>query len=389
MTRVVTALTAAAESRAAGMALGARISSQLDGPPDAVIVFASAQHDYGALLRAVMQTCEPRLLVGCSSAGEFTSDGQHQGAANAIAFRSDELQFAAAVGRGLRTNRAAAARELVDGFQGLRREDHGLHRYALVLTDALAGHADALVDDLTRLTGGTYRFFGGGAGDDARFQTTHVFMGEEAVADAAVALEILSAKPLGIGVRHGWKPASPPLRATEADGMHLRSLNAAPTMEVLEDHAAATGQSLDPGAPLPFFLQNVLGVETAGGHRLRVPLAVTADGGVNCAADIPAGATVHIMGTTAPSAAAAAADATRDAVSQLGPLRPGAALFFDCVATRLRTGAAFGGELQAVQDVLGPDAVFAGCNTYGQIARSEGQFSGFHNCTAVVCVFPE
>jgi len=25
----------------------------------------------------------------------------------------------------------------------------------------------------------------------------------------------------------------------------------------------------------------------------------------------------------------------------------------------------------------------------GQIARSEGQMSGFHNCTAVVCVIPE
>lgn len=36
-----------------------------------------------------------------------------------------------------------------------------------------------------------------------------------------------------------------------------------------------------------------------------------------------------------------------------------------------------------------PDATRAGCNTYGQIARAEGQFSGFHNCTAVVCVIPE
>jgi hypothetical protein len=29
-------------------------------------------------------------------------------------------------------------------------------------------------------------------------------------------------------------------------------------------------------------------------------------------------------------------------------------------------------------------APFVGCNTYGQIARSDSQFSGFHNCTAVV-----
>jgi hypothetical protein len=52
-------------------------------------------------------------------------------------------------------------------------------------------------------------------------------------------------------------------------------------------------------------------------------------------------------------------------------------------------GDAFGLELQSLADLLGPAATFLGCNTHGQIARAEGQFGGFHNCTAVVCVFPE
>jgi hypothetical protein len=33
------------------------------------------------------------------------------------------------------------------------------------------------------------------------------------------------------------------------------------------------------------------------------------------------------------------------------------------------------------------DVSSAGCNTSGQIARSEGRFSSFHNCTAAVAVF--
>jgi hypothetical protein len=51
-------------------------------------------------------------------------------------------------------------------------------------------------------------------------------------------------------------------------------------------------------------------------------------------------------------------------------------------------GKEFGFELEAVQHALG-SAQYAGFNTYGQIARAEGQFSGFHNCTAVVCIIPE
>ena len=61
---------------------------------------------------------------------------------------------------------------------------------------------------------------------------------------------------------------------------------------------------------------------------------------------------------------------------------------FDCVATRLRLGRAFEDELAACASALGPGG-FVGCNTYGQIARADGQFGGFHNCTAVVCVLPQ
>lgn len=87
------------------------------------------------------------------------------------------------------------------------------------------------------------------------------------------------------------------------------------------------------------------------------------------------------------SAAEAAERATDAAIAAIGPSLPKAALFFDCVATRLRCGVHFQAEVDAVTSRIG-DAALAGCNTHGQIARAEGQFEGFHNCTAVVCVFP-
>ena len=87
-------------------------------------------------------------------------------------------------------------------------------------------------------------------------------------------------------------------------------------------------------------------------------------------------------------AAEAAGGATEDAIAQLEGHKPGAALFFDCVATRLRVGKGFGNELSAVAEKLG-QVPLVGCNTYGQVAQVEGQFSGFHNCTAIICVIPE
>lgn len=378
--------TAQVDSAAAGAALASQIKAALPLPAHVIIVFAAPTYDHPSLLNALSEGLPSALIVGASSAGEFTNDTIGVGLATALAIRDEESKFTALVGHNLKDDPAAAANEIVQGFAG--RSDYSFpHRSALILTDALAGYADALADALTLETAGEYQFFGGGAGDNASFERTTVFCGTEVLSDAAVALEILSRKPLGIGVSHGWEPASEPFRVTEANGLRLVSLNGVPAVEAFEEHANAKGEHIDRAAPIPFFLQNILGIETGSGYRLRVPLTVTEDGSVVCAAEIPTGSIVRIMKSSHASAADAAERATDAAIAALGSNEPKAALFFDCVATRLRCGEHFQAEVDAVISRIG-DIALAGCNTHGQIARAEGQFEGFHNCTAVVCVFP-
>lgn len=389
MTDIATASTSATDADA-GRDLVRQIREQLRGEkPDAVIVFASPSNDYRALLTELNAGATPKALIGCSSAGEFTDDASGTGMSTAIAFRSSEMRFNASVGRGISRNVENAASDVLKNFRG-RTTDTYRYRTAILLVDALAGHTEDLVDRLTVETAGAYRFMGGGAGDDGLFKKTHVFFGTEAYSDAAVALEILSNKPIGIGARHGWEPASEPLRVTESLESSIVSLNVSPAVEAFEDHAAATKQHFDRENPMPFFLHNIVGVKTDDGHKLRVPLGVGAEGGVALAAEVPAGATACIMGIGASDAADAAASATRDAIAQVrrSGNTPKAALFFDCVATRLRLGKDFGIELDAVKDEL-RGTPFVGFNSHGQIVRAKGQFSGFHNCTAVVAVFPE
>ena len=378
--------TAEADSVSAGRALGQQIQSGLGKTVHAVIVFAAPNYDHAMLLQALQETCSPELIVGASSAGEFTNDTLGVGLVSALAINDPEACFSLCVGKDLKADPAAAARGIAACFQG--QSNHSFpYRSALVLTDALAGYADVLADELTVATAGEYQFFGGGAGDNASFERTTVFNNTEVLTDAAVALEILSHKPLGIGVSHGWEPASEPFRVTEVQGLTLISLNGLPTVEAFEEHAAAKGETLDRDAPIPFFLQNILGIDTGNGYRLRVPLAINADGSVHCAAEIPAGSVVRIMKSSHQSAAEAAERATDAAIAAIGERKPKAALFFDCVATRLRCGDHFATEVASVTRKIG-DAALVGCNTHGQIARAEGQFEGFHNCTAVVCVFP-
>jgi hypothetical protein len=388
MNQTHNAITDQLDSAAAGRELGQSMRRAFDGAaPDAVVLFASARHDYCALLAALADEAGTEIIVGASSAGEFTQSRRAEGQVSAMALRSDDMIFSVGVGSDISADPGASARQAVSTFKGLG-ESAKSYRCALVMTDALAGHTDALVEDMTLATGGNYRFFGGGAGDDGRFNETHVFAGRKALSNAVVALEILSSKPVGVGVSHGWEPAGKGLRVTESQGMTLVSLNGAPAAYAFQAYAEETGQKLDPANPLPFFLHNVLGIQSAEGYRLRVPLAIGADGSVSCAAAVPEGAVVHIMHTSQSSSIQAARSATTAALKALAGHEPLGAFVFDCVATRLRLGRAFEDELQACAGLLGPGG-FVGCNTYGQIARAEGQFGGFHNCTAVVCVLPK
>ncbi len=385
-TRVAVAYTNTADGADAGRELASGLLKTLgDGKIDCIIVFASPHFQYETLLTALHTSCKPNCLVGCSSAGEFTQKMHKQGSAVAYAIQSDTLRFSAGLGCGVKGNFHQAAREAAHGFKGIDSLLPG--KAALVLIDTLAGQSEDIVAELTTLTRGGHQFFGGGAGDNGQFQNTHVFMGTKAYEDAVLVLEILADKPIGIGSANGWEPDSALMRVTAAHGSLIESINSLPALDVYEEYARNIGIPFDRNKPLPFFLEHIIGVETAGQYRLRVPLSGTADGAIQCAADVPVHSLIRVMKATTHSARAAAAAATRTALSHMaGP--PAAALFFDCVATRLRLGSHFEQELQAVSDLL-PDTPLAGCNTYGQVVRATGQFQGFHNCTAVVCVLPD
>ena len=380
-----TAYSDLADSSAAGLVLGQQLMKELSGSPDAIIVFAAPSFDHAVLLEALSSKCPGAHIVGSSSAGEFTHSAQGEGSACALALKSEDVHFAVGIGRDLHVSAKEAANQIASTFRGV--DEPTLHRAALVMTDALSGHAPDLIHELMLATKTQYQLFGGGAGDNAAFSRTVVFNGTEVLENAAVALEMISKQPIGVGVGHGWEPAADAMRVTEADGLRLIGLDGMPAVEAFEAHAEDQGQALDRDAPLPFFLHNILGVETVTGYQLRMPLSVDKDGALHMAGEVPVGSRVRIMRTSLDASLAATTHATSAALSKLNGQKPGVALFFDCAATKIRIGDQYTMELEAVRSQL-HDLPMVGCITQGQFGRAEGQYDGFHNCTAVVCVLP-
>ena len=388
MTKTVSAFSRNKNPAEAGKEFAAQIACQIE-KPDAIIVFLGGDYDLAPLLGLLKEQFPNTQIVGCSSAGEVGSRHTSKNAASALAIHSTDMLFSAGLVTGIAKGPEQAALRLLTGFRGFH-ENQYRYRTALVLCGATNGLAEEMITALHLETGGKYRFFGGGAGSGMEEDSTEakVFMDEEVKSDAAVALEILSTRPIGIGVRHGWTAATNPLRVTSSHGIVVESLNAIATAEIFKRHAMTTGQELNPEAPQAFFVHNAVGMRLDSGYKLRLPVALLDNDAVAFSAEIPNGATLSIMCTTDQSSTNAARIAAQEAINQLSSYKASGALLFDSAATGWRMGEVFHETVEAVQETLG-EVPLCGCNVMGQIATLKDQFSGYHNCSAVVCVFPE
>lgn len=386
MGNCVTALSAHANSQQAGEELGRSITAQLGATPNVVLLFVAADHDHEALLEGFYTTCQPRLLIGGTSSGEFTSREDASGQACAVAIDAAHLTFDAAVARGATGDEAARA--LVESFPSAQAAARYRSRAVFVFADALTGMMEPLVHGIVERTECMYQVFGGGAGADGAFGRRRVFFNREVLAGSAVALTILSDKPIGISFGHSWKPVGERMRVTAVDGNKVLSINARPAADVFRDHAQTIGEHLDEASPFGFFLLNTIGVVGDSGHKIRAPLAINPDRSVTVATEIPLGATVQLMRAgNSVEVAQRAGTVALEALERLGAHRPLVAFAFDCVTTRMRLAPDHTRELDAVRATLS-QAPLIGCYTIGQIARIDGQLSDFHNCTTLVAALP-
>ncbi len=200
---------------------------------------------------------------------------------------------------------------------------------------------------------------------------------------------MLSEKPWGVGVGHGLRPTTKPMRVTKAEDNVVLQVNGAPAFDIYRTHAAQRGVKLTPANASPYMIANELGIHFFDRvTRARAPLSVGEDGSLNCAAAIPEGAMVSILDGDPESMVAAASSAAEEARDHLEGSKAAGVLVFDCVCRGMILKDDFQREIVAVRKVFGEVPV-AGFLTYGEIARYTGRLEGWHNSTAVVVAIPE
>ncbi len=390
-THVVTASATGTAAEAAAK-LVADLKRDLAGEvPALVMVFASTQQPLGEVAAPLAAAFAGAQVIGASTAGEFTERGETKGAVCAVAI-AGAYKVYSGIGSGVQ---AQPERAVAQALEGLPRAVAGYpYRTGILLVDTMAGNCEEVALIAAGELGADEPLVGGAAGDDLKMVSTFVSCGARAANDAVVLAQIFSKAPLGVGVRHGHRPLSAPLRVTKAHGNLVEQIEGRPAWDVWREATrdAAKLQGIDVDAlaaadETTFLLRFEAGLAAGAEYKIRAPLSRTVEGAISFACGVPEGAVIRITESTPKDQIESAREAARRANAKLGGRPAAGAIVFDCICRNLILKAEFGSAVRAMVEELG-NVPLAGFETYGEIALDAGDMSGFHNTTSVVLAFP-
>jgi len=357
--------------------------------PELIVVFSSVKHNQQEMLSGVKEVSGDAALVGCSTAGEITSDGPSEGSVAIMAIKSDSIDFTVGEGGEIKTGAKEAGAKLAEDIKSKSKEEVNC---LLMLTDVLNGNGADVVRGLQDALGKDHLIVGGAAGDDFLFKETYEYHNGNVLPSSLVGVGLSGNYGIGVGVRHGWVTIGVPMKATKSDGAVLKELDGKPAVSIYENYFGKKAEELKEEPLAKMAITYPLGMSIEGSDELliRDPITVDDEGAITCAAEIPEGSEVRLMIGSKEEAVKAAEEAAEQALSELKGKTPKAAIIFDCIARRKLFGRYAKDEIDAIQNVLGKDVPLIGFYTYGEIApigdNAENCFSRFHNETDVILV---
>ncbi len=245
--------------------------SLLAADPVLVVLFCSSHHDLPAVAAQVRARLPGVPVIGCTTAGELTPFGYMDGSISAVAFPKGD--FAATIGRFDHVSRfeigdaRPRVRELLaeaeDAAIGMGPDARNV---ALFLVDGLCVKEELIISALHDALGGL-PLIGGSAGDDMRFEQTHVLHDGEFHVDAGVLLILTTTRPFKVFRNQHFVHSDEKMVVTQADPTRriVTEINAEPAAR---EYARMVGLEGEPLTPMIFASYPVV-VRVGGEYYVR------------------------------------------------------------------------------------------------------------------------
>lgn len=362
------------------------------GAPDFTITFASVAFNQEDVVRGVRDGSKGASGIGCSDAGEITSEGPNEKSVAVMAIQSDKIKFTTGLGTDIKSG-ARAAGALV--AKQVQEKAAATLRTLVILPDVLVGNGADIVRGALDTLGPNFPVVGGAAGDDFLFKQTYEYC-DGVVASGAVAGVGLSGEfAFALGVRHGWVPIGPPMRVTKSSGAVLHELEHRPAVSIYEDYFGKEADVLrrEPLARLAITYPLGIKVPEQDEYLIRDAITVDEAGAITCAAEIPEGSEIRLMIGSKEKAVEAAEAAARHMMDdfKLQNSTPKLLLMFNCIAREKLFAQKAKDEIDAIRNIVGEQVPILGFYTYGEQAPMGGETrerekiqSRFYNETVVL-----
>lgn len=366
-------------------ALSEARSLQVPFDPHVIFLFASPQFaKIEEAISAIQESHDNALLIGCSTAGEIIGNEVVDASiiATAVHFDSTQIKLAT-VDLQTQCNVCANA-----GSQLSSQLDAPDLRHIFVLSDGLHVNGAELVKGLRSQVDSTVSITGGLAGDGENFENTFVIHNGQVSSKKIVALGLYGSDlKVRFGSKGGWDSFGIERRVTRSKNNVLYELDGQPALELYKSFLGDKAKDL-PGSGLLFPLS--MRDKTNQKPVVRTILAVNEEeNSLTFAGNIPQGSYVRLM--------KANIDRIIDGAEQSALITKGdsdyhheLAFLISCVGRRLVMKQLVEEEVEAVNEVLGPDTYTTGFYSYGEIAPFD-RFSPctLHNQTMTITTFAE
>lgn len=366
--------------------LNSKLASLSLADPDLLLLFGSVSQIAEPGLSDTLRAAFPKARqLGCSTAGEITSDGVDDGSCTITAVKFTNTRILAAstqltgmadsFGAGERIGRQLAAVDL---------------KTVLIFGPGVNINGSALVDGLTSIIGNAVPITGGLAGDGGAFKRTFT-LGQEGVSEHGVVAIGLCGNALsfGHGSFGGWEPFGPARKVTRCEGNILYELDGEPALDIYKRYLGEHAQGLPAsGLLFPFAM---LGEDHNAIGLIRTILGVDeTSGSLTLAGEINVNGYLKLMHASTDKLVNGAEAAAEAAKSLLEAPGESLAILVSCVGRKLVMGTRVDEEVEAVAEIFGSKAVLTGFYSYGEISPfTPGTSCKLHNQTMTITCLGE
>lgn len=349
------------------MAAVSELLRQIDQPDMAlVVIFASPSYDREALAQAIRERLSNIPVIGCTTAGEITSEGYRENTLTGVSFGGADYRASIRLIEGLDRFRMEEGNIVVqDLFAELglapvsvRQVPHQV--FAMLLIDGMSRQEEVVVSSISRFLD-PVPLFGGSAGDGLDFGATWVFAHGAFHGNAAVLALIETDCPFSVFKLDHFRPTDKKMVVTEADPVRrlVTEINAEPAAPAYAKMVGLDEHQLN---PMTFAAYPVV-VRVGGEYHVRAIQKVEEDGSLRFYCGIDEGLVLTVA--DGDDIARNLDSALTKVADELGSLD--LILGFDCILRRL--------EAEQKQKNLDVSQVLkrhgvVGFSTYGEQYRS-------------------